>query len=233
MLNLERKYLSVADVEVDLEKRLIQGYFSKFTPDSIGDLTKKGTFTKTITERGPRPTPKGIRSKIKLGFNHGPVIGIPVVLHEDNTGAFYEGKIDPTPLGDDVLTRIDSGSLDTSSFEFRTIKASYPKNDSKVVRLLDEVKLHELGPVDYPIHEDTTTGRKSQECISSISDRLLHLLHKKSDDLSDIKELRALYDELTERLTVAVEETLPEVKSQPNGSAILKALQELNQKWSK
>lgn len=224
--NRERKFLNLSEVEVEVDQRLIQGYFSKFTADPTGDLTKKGTFTKTISERGPRETPKGIRSKIKLGFNHGPVIGIPVVIREDDTGAYYEGKVDRTPLGDDILTRIDSGSLDGCSFEYKVIKASYPKDDKIVARVLDEVKLYELGPVDYPMHEDAgITGRKNRKCIGSLCDELLHLIHRKSDNLSDIIELQALYSELTERLRVAAPEALPEIKSQPSGILVLEELQ--------
>lgn len=224
----ERKFLSQTEVEVDVDQRIIQGYFSKFTsPDPIGDLTKPGTFTKTIQERGPRQTERGIRSKIKLGFNHGDVIGIPVLIREDSVGAYYEGKVDPTPLGDMILTRIDSGSLDGCSFEYSLVKASYPKGDKSVSRILDEVKLYELGPVDYPMHEDAgITGRKSIKCIGELCDQLIYLIHKGSEDISDIKELKALYSELTERLNVAVEETLPEVKAQPVGNQVLEALQQ-------
>jgi HK97 family phage prohead protease len=234
--SLETKYLPLSGVEVQVDQRIIQGYFSKFSPDPIGDLTRKGSFAKTIQERGPRSTERGLRSKIKIGFNHGEVIGIPVMIREDDTGAYYEAKIDPTPLGDIILTRIDSGSLDACSFEYEVMKASYPKDDKSVSRVLEEVKLYELGPVDYPMHEDAEiTGRKSRKCIGQLCDELLFLLHKKNENFSEFLELKALkdrldevYGELTERLEVAVEETLPQVKSQPNGLLILEKLQKLN-----
>lgn len=228
----ERKFLTEAEYAIDVDKRTIQGYYSRFSPDPIGDLTRQGTFTKTVKERGPRNTEKGIRSQIKMGFNHGEVCGIPIVMYEDAQGAYFEGKVDPTPLGDTILTRVDSGSLDSCSFEYKVMKADYPKNDKEVHRVILEAKLYEVGPVDYPMHEDAIiTGRKSAECLGQLCDQLLYLIKTKSEDFSDVKELKELYSELTERLRVAEEQTLPEVKRQPGGMMILEQLKKFNQTW--
>ena len=56
--------------------RTIYGYAATWDEDTIGDIIVKGAFSKTIKERGPRNTEDGIRSKIKLGYNHGVMVGI-------------------------------------------------------------------------------------------------------------------------------------------------------------
>lgn len=234
MSKRQKKSLLVADMDVDYGKRIIQGYFSKFTPDPIGDLTRKGTFTKTINERGPKETALGVRSKIKMGFNHGEVIGIPVVIHEDDTGAYFEGVVDEHELGDRILTRVKSGSLDACSFEYAVVNSQSVTDDKSVRRILTEVKLYELGPVDYPMNEDAIiTGMKSQEGIGEITFRLLELLQAKAEDFSSVTELKNLFDELkdlygettVEPIEAAVlEEAPPEVKGQPIGEMILSEL---------
>lgn len=224
----ERKSIDIdaSKLEVDMDKRIIQGYFSIFTPDQTRDLTQKGAFTKSMAERGPRDAGNGeIRSKIKMAYNHKSVIGIPIMLFEDDHGAYFEGRVSKTILGDEVLTLVKDGTVDGCSFEYKVIQANYPKDDKSVGRVITEVKLYETGPVDYPMHEDAgIVGTKSQESIGELCDQLLSLIYKKSDELDSITELKALYSELTERLTVATEEVLPEVKSQPNGDLVLEKL---------
>lgn len=239
-MNKQRKSLLVADLDVDYGQRIIQGYFSKFTPDPIGDLTRKGTFTKTIQERGPRETPNGIRSKIKMGFNHGEVIGIPVLIREDDTGAYFEGKVDEHELGDRILTRVKSGSLDSCSFEYRVVHAQVVEGDKSVRRLLTEVKLYELGPVDYPLHEDANiTGMKSElDSIGQASLRVLELLQSKAEDYTKVeeiqnllKELKDLFGETTvQAISEAAVEAPPEAKRQPIGEMVLKHLSNFNLK---
>ena len=240
----QRKFLSVAELDVDYTQRIIQGYFSKFSPDQIGDLTRKGTFTKTIKDRGPRDTPMGVRSKIKMGFNHGEVIGLPILIKEDDTGAYFEGRVDEHELGDRILTRVKSGSLDSCSFEYREINSIPVNNDKSVRKILTEVKLYEIGPVDYPMHEDASiTGLKSKKSIGEAADRLLSLLRVKTEDYSDITSLKYLLDELQDlysettvkaAVEAAIEEAPPAVKSQPTGQRILEELANFklnNFKW--
>ena len=235
MYKREKKFLATAVPEVNVDQRIIQGYFSRFTVDQSGDLVRKGAFKKTIKERGPRETSAGIRSKIKLGFNHGEVIGIPVMIMEDDTGGYFEGKVSKTELGDRVLTRIDDGSLDSCSFEYSVIKAHYPEGDSEVFREILEAKVYEMGPVDYPMNEDSAiTGRKSfTECIGEMSDRLLQLIHKKDVNIGDIKELKALYEALTEKVSVAEAQTLPEIIKQPSGEKVFESLRQFSQRMKK
>lgn len=228
MNKLEKKSIDIeaSSMEVDKDKRIIQGYFSIFDKVDTGrDIVRKGAFSKTINERGPRETERGIRSKIKMAYNHSKVIGIPILLKEDNRGGFFEGRVSETPFGDDILTMVKDGTIDGASFEYQTIKASYPTKDKDVDREIIEAKLYETGPVDNGMHEDASVSKKSVlRSIGELCDELLYLICKKNTDITDVSELKALYNELTERLQVAEEESLPEIKSQPNGDLVLEKL---------
>ena len=238
MNKTEKKSLDieVSKMEVDVDKRIIQGYFSIFdSVDQGRDVVKRGAFSKTIKERGPKEINGKPTSQIKMAYNHKTVIGIPVLLHEDSTGGYFEGKVANIPIGNDVLTLVKEGAVDGCSFEYIAIKANYPREDKHVDREITEAKLFETGPVDYPMHEGAgIVGVKNRlDSIAEMCDELLYLICKKNSDIKDISELKALYDELTARLQVAEEETLPEINSQPNGDLVLERLKAFQLKLEK
>jgi hypothetical protein len=108
---------------------------------------------------------------IKCGWNHpgwqsnGQVIGVPIVLREDSVGAYFEAVVDRTPVGDLVLERIRSRSLDGCSFAYNVTDSEpiYGAKPEVLVggmvrtprRLLKELQVVEIGPVDFPCHEGT------------------------------------------------------------------------------
>lgn len=155
MKPLHRKFFR-SNIKANFVERIIEGYAAMWTPDRVRDRIRKGAFAKTVSERGPKPDPDTgkIRSRIKLGFNHGEIVGIPIYLHEDDIGLFYRGRVSKTRTGDEVLERVDDGSLDVSSFAYDIVKAasiSEPDADTELI----ELKVDELGPVDFAANEDT------------------------------------------------------------------------------
>lgn len=155
MKPLHRKFFR-SNIKANFVERIIEGYAAMWTPDRVRDRIRKGAFAKTVSERGPKPDPKTgkVRSRIKLGFNHGEIVGIPIHLHEDDTGLFYRGRVSKTRTGDEVLERVDDGSLDVSSFAYDIVKAtdiSEPDADTELI----ELRVEELGPVDFAANEDT------------------------------------------------------------------------------
>lgn len=235
MNNHEKKSIGIdaSNLQVDFGERIIQGYFSIFgNVDQGGDIVRKGAFKKTIAERGPRQNAEGKwNSKIKMAYNHGKVIGIPILLREDGTGGYFEGRVSKTQFGDDILTMVDDGTIDGCSFEYKVMKADYPKEDKEVTREIIETKMYEAGPVDYAMNETAgITGRKSRESIGEMCDQLLYLICKKNTDISEISQLKALYSELTERLRVAEEQSLSEIEEQPSGDLVLQKLFEFEKR---
>jgi len=160
-LCLQQRSWQVKDFKADMAGRTISGYAATWDLDQYQDAITPGAFARTIQDRGPRMRPDGrVSCKIKLGYNHGPIVGVPTVLREDSMGLYFEAKVDATPLGDEVLTRIASGSLDSCSFAFDVIDSEWRQDG---VRLLKELRLYELGPVDYPANEAAILlGIKSQ-----------------------------------------------------------------------
>lgn len=151
-------------IEVDERSRTIYGLFATWKTDRIGDVIQRGAFADTIRERGPRKASDGtITSRIKCDLNHSHIIGLPVRLWEDSIGAWYEARIDRTPIGDLVLERIISKSLDMNSFVFDILeKEAITGGRPEVIdggytvtptRRLTKLRLHAVGPVDFPCSE--------------------------------------------------------------------------------
>lgn len=108
-----------------------------------------------------------------LQFDHGrhPLVGsIPLgnikTLREDQRGLYVEARLHDNWLVEPVRDAIASGAVDGMSFRFSVVRDSWehPKSGSKKlpVRTLEEVKLHELGPVVFPAYRQTTVGVRSE-----------------------------------------------------------------------
>ena len=154
MLTAERKSINTTTdmMDADIEGRKLTGYFATWDIDRVRDVIVQGAFKKTFDERGPRIKRDGkYRSKIKVALNHDQVIGLPVRFWEDQKGAGYEALIDPTPIGDLVIARVKSGSLDSNSFQYDVLDSEYDREEK--IRYLKELRVYEAGPVDYPCNE--------------------------------------------------------------------------------
>lgn len=106
--------------------------------DAYRSMFRKGSFTKTLQERGDR---------IKVKYNHETLIGKVLEAREDDVGLFVRGKLNlSVQAAKDVYSFLRDGTLDGLSFAFRSIKDHYEKG----VRVFSEVALYEFGPVDDP-----------------------------------------------------------------------------------
>ncbi len=126
----------------------MRGYAATWDRDKVGDRIVKGAFASSITRRGPRLVNGEIRSEIKLYYNHCSIIGHPLKMVEDDRGLYVEAFIAETSLGDDVLALIESGALDAMSFAYDVVE--YDRDRATGERLLQELELYEIGPVDFP-----------------------------------------------------------------------------------
>lgn len=226
MKPLHRKFFR-SNIKANFVERLIEGYAAMWTPDRVRDRIRNGAFAKTVSERGPKADPETgkIRSRIKLGFNHGEIVGIPIHLHEDDTGLFYRGRVSKTRTGDEVLERVDDGSLDVSSFAYDIVKAASitePDADTELI----ELKVDELGPVDFAANEDTFmlgakayklyNGRDLTPALDIVAD-LKSGKHVKAI-LDDVQKLTAALAGLTQLLGAAgKEEEEDELESAEDG----------------
>jgi len=81
----------------------------------------------------------------------------------DDFGLRYEVDLPGTSTGRDVEILTQRGDLFGSSFTFSLPEAgdSWERVDGEAIRTLNEVRLHELGPVASPAYLDTTVAVRS------------------------------------------------------------------------
>lgn len=148
----ERLYRATpVDLELRGDGRTIVGIAMPFDqPAQVRDdgppyteVFRRGAFTKTINERGPR----GVKTFAKHQRASLP-IGRASLLREDSAGLYSELRVSKTVVGDEVLSLIADGALDSLSIGFAPIKDR--KVNGAVERL--EVALHEISVVDYPAY---------------------------------------------------------------------------------
>lgn len=143
------KGLTLEFKDVDQKQGIVTGYFSAFNNvDSDGDIIRKGAFTRTIRENGP----KSSKPRIKHLLNHSPYqpLGNLLDLKEDDYGLYYESKVGTHTLGVDFLKMVESDLIKEHSIGFRTLKRNqlqdyegYMKNPGGGWFELIELKLYE------------------------------------------------------------------------------------------
>lgn len=133
--------------DVDGKKGIVTGYFANFdTTDSDGDVIKKGSFVKTISEYGPTAR----KPRIKHLLNHDPSqpLGVLMELKEDNYGLYYESQLGSHSLGTDFVKMVESNLITEHSIGYRTMKFNQVRpwsewKEGEVMRELTELKLYE------------------------------------------------------------------------------------------
>ncbi len=122
--------------------------------DSHGTRFKKGSFTKTLKERG---------DKIKILDNHNvdEPIGKPLEMREDDIGLFVRGQlIEGVQKADEMRKKIDAEVIDTLSVGFNIVQ----DKPNGAVRDITEVKLYEFSPVTFASNEKAKiTGFRSED----------------------------------------------------------------------
>ena len=122
-----------------------EGYASIFgCVDDGRDEMQYGAFTKTLQES---------QNRIKVLYMHEmrSLIGRPDVLSEDTKGLYFKAVISNTTLGRDVLTLIKDKVITEMSIGYERVKSYY--DESRDVRVLQEVKLWEISPVTWGMNE--------------------------------------------------------------------------------
>lgn len=136
-----------------------EGYIAVWdTTDSYESQFQRGAFKKTIQERGNR---------IKVLYNHDKLIGSALELREDDHGCFVRGRINlDTQLGKETHALMRAGDLDGLSFAFQCFKDEMRNK----VRVIQEVRLFEFGPVDFPANEAAKVVQTRSESILALLD---------------------------------------------------------------
>ena len=140
-MQLERKAVSLTDVEIT-DEGVITGYGSLFgVRDDYGDVVVAGAFKKSLKARKGKPVP--------MLREHSPsrVIGGWTEFAEDEKGLKLTGRLAlDTVDGAETHRLIKAGFLDGLSIGFNTIRA----DDDDAGRVLKEVNLWEVSVVTFP-----------------------------------------------------------------------------------
>jgi HK97 family phage prohead protease len=156
--------------DADTKQGIVSGYFAMFNnKDLDGDVIEKGSFTKTVQERGPNG-----KQLIKYLLDHkkDQVVAKITELYEDEKGLRYTAKIGSHSLGQDFLKMVESELLNQHSFGFSIIKNQYDQQ-SKVNRI-KEVAMFEGSAIQFLGANPETTFIELKE-ITDALDMVLKL----------------------------------------------------------
>lgn len=178
--NLVRSVLPGVEVreEEGQSRPVLHGHFAVFDTWARIDSAFEGTFMERLSPGAFKKAISEQRDRIRVLFNHGqdPVIGNkplgPIrTLEEDEVGAYYEVPLSDTSYNRDVEQLLRDGLLG-ASFRFSVIKEEFNRNTKRTTgphnldglpeRTIQEVELHEFGPVTFPAYASATAGVRSQ-----------------------------------------------------------------------
>jgi uncharacterized protein len=154
----EQKYSVLED------SRTVSGYLSIFNVvDSDGDLIVKGAFAKSISERGPDSS---TNRKIAFLWQHDMTqpLGKMTVLKEDNTGLYFEAKLDDIPEADRALKQLLSGTINQFSIGYSYVWDKMEYDEALDAFVCKEINLFEGSVVTLGANEYTFfDGMKSNQ----------------------------------------------------------------------
>jgi HK97 family phage prohead protease len=107
-------------------------------------------------------------------FNHDPseILGRmsakTMRLAADNTGLSYEIDLPGTAEAERVAEAVRRGDVTGSSFSFAPIVESWRQEENKLIRIIEEVRLYDVGPVTFPAYEATTSGTRAGRNVADM-----------------------------------------------------------------
>lgn len=204
---MSRQFLSRFEVkELDEDARTFTGLAATYDLDLGGDVIKPGAFKRTL---------KGWKSSkrvLPLLDSHNAhstvrnVVGKMTDGEETKDGLLSTFEVIDGPDGDEIYRRVKGGFVDGLSIGYSAVKVKYPTPEEEqatgVYRYLEEVKLHEVSVVLWPMNPEAR--------IDTASVKAAILAAKGKDNLTDDEraELKALQKEL-DALLVAPEPAQP------------------------
>ena len=212
--------------DIDSNKGIVTGYFAAFNSiDSDGDVIEKGSFQKTITERGPEG-----KQLIKWLLDHDKykALGKIDVLKEDNYGLYYEGKVGRHTLGKDFMFMVEDGIINQHSFGYKTIKENYD-NQTKTNRI-KELMMYEGSSVQFLGANPNTpiTGVKSLEDALEMCEKLQRFIQTSKATDETLIQL----DTKLKSLQIELEPFLHSIKEEPTDEQIKQTLLKSFEKWT-
>jgi uncharacterized protein len=150
------------DIKAITEDGTFTGYASLFgVTDLGGDSVQPGAFTKSLKAKPA--------SKVKMlrGHDTSEPIGVWTSIVEDARGLKATGQlILDTVKGRETYALLKAGALDGLSIGYRTKKETFDR--TKNVRMLNELELHEISIVTFPMLPTATISRVKSSDFSRL-----------------------------------------------------------------
>lgn len=154
------------------------GYGAVFgNVDSYGDVIAKGAFADTIREAkatGQWPAMLLQHGGMGLTADDMTPIGVWTSMAEDEKGLLLEGKLAPTPRGQEMYALMKMqprAAINGLSIGYQAIEWQMRSNPDEPRRTLKKVKLFEISPVTFPANGlARVSSVKSIEDLESLAD---------------------------------------------------------------
>lgn len=184
------------------QRPLLFGHFSRFNEWTEIDSFFEGRFLERISPGAYKKTFRERRDQLRVLFQHGrdPMVGDKPIaeierLEEQDEGAYHESRLlDGVP--ELIVSGLRAGQYG-QSFRMEVVKEDFDERPDKSAenplglpeRTINEIRLHEFGPVTFPAYQNTTPGlrsltdrfifewleRNANEARSLISAQAIHL----------------------------------------------------------
>jgi HK97 family phage prohead protease len=189
--------------DADTKQGIVSGYFAIFNnKDLDGDVIEKGSFTKTVQERGPNG-----KQLIKYLLDHkkDQVVAKITELYEDEKGLRYTAKIGSHSLGQDFLKMVESELINQHSVGYRIIQSKY--DQVYKANRIKEMAMFEGSAIQFLGANNDTTFIELKELPDAL-DMILKLEKFVSNtDATDgtiiqlEEKIKSLYEALAEKTT--------------------------------
>jgi HK97 family phage prohead protease len=213
-LNLELK-------DIDEGSRQVVFYASAFDSiDSDQDIIRKGSFAKSIQERGASASGRKIAHLRNHDFEH--QIGLPIEMVEDTFGLKVVSKLGNSTKGNDALLDYQDGILREHSIGFNYVqdKIKFVETAEGGFWEISEVKLWEVSGVTFGANEFTPVldvakglNGKSEmiEKLNSLNESFLKAIKNGKGTDERLENIEARFKQICE-LQKALTDSKPSVK---------------------
>jgi HK97 family phage prohead protease len=156
------------------QRPVLFGHFSRFDEWTEIDSFFEGRFLERISPGAYKKTFRERRDQLRVLFQHGrdPMVGDKPIaeierLEEQDEGAYHESRLlDGVP--ELIVSGLRAGQYG-QSFRMEVMREDFnerpDKSDTNPLglpeRTINEIRLHEFGPVTFPAYENTTPGLRS------------------------------------------------------------------------
>lgn len=141
------------------EPTKIVGYAAVFNSIEYGEMIAPGAFSKSLTEQKDIKAYLGHDSNMILARSENGTLK----LSEDEHGLAVEIFPNLKAQSDrDILAKVERGDINQMSFGFSPVKDETVQLDGQTIRVLKEVKLHEVSIVTEPWYSATTAEARDK-----------------------------------------------------------------------